>query len=114
VTGAEVAIALSELRGPFAQEEALRDAIAQRLGGLALREANVGARERIDFLVDKVGVEAKIRGSLTDVTRQLFRYAECELIDELVLVTTRSQHTRLPPTLLGKPITVVVLWGALL
>lgn len=114
MTRAELAVALSYLKGPFAEEETLRDAIAATLGGVALREANVGAHERIDFLVDKIGIEAKIRGTLSDVTRQLFRYAECEAIEELVLVTTRFQHTRLPPTICGKPLTVVVLWGAML
>lgn len=114
MTRPEIVVALSELKGPFAEEETLRDAIAGVLGGHALREAKLAEHERIDFLVGNVGVEAKVRGSVSEVTRQLFRYAESDLVAELVLVTTRFQHSRLPNLLREKPLTVVVLWGAML
>jgi hypothetical protein len=115
VSPADIVRVLSELRGPFSEEEKLRDAIAIALGPHALREAKVGEHERIDFLVGRIGIEAKIRGTRSDVTRQLFRYAESPDIDEIILVTTRYQHTvRAPTALLGKPLTIVVCWGAML
>lgn len=114
----DIVARLSEIRGSFSEEQELRNAIARALPE-AKAEAKVGERERVDFLVElggvRVGIEAKIKGSRTDVCRQLFRYAECEGIDQLVLVTTRFQHTvRMPFEMNGKPLAVVVLWGAVL
>lgn len=115
MTSQEVFAALGELRGSYSEEGQLRDAIAGVLGDAAVREAVVGPHERIDFLVGKLGIEAKVKGSRTEVTRQLFRYAECDGVDELLLVTTKVQHSlRLPPFMLGKPVAVLVLWGAML
>lgn len=115
MTPREVFYALSTLSGSYSEEGALRDAIAGVLGDAAVREAVVGPRERIDFLVGKMGIEVKVKGSRSEVTRQLFRYAECEGIDEILLVTTKMQHSlRMPSSMLGKPVAVIVLWGAML
>lgn len=71
------------------------------------REVRLGPRDRIDFLVDGgVGLELKINGAPSEVTRQLSRYAESEQIAALVLVTTRALHRMQPGTLLGKPLHV--------
>lgn len=83
-----------------------------------LKEVRLSARDRPDFLVRPytpyesapgVAIEVKIGGSLSDLTRQLARYAESERVTGLVVVTTKAQHCRLPPTLSGKPIAVVSL-----
>ena len=71
------------------------------------REVPLTKKDRIDFLVDKIGIEVKTDGSLAAVTRQLWRYAECPEIDSLVLVTTRQAHRNMPDKLLGKPLFVV-------
>jgi hypothetical protein len=55
----------------------------------------------------RIGVECKVAGSMVDVGEQLLRYADCEAIDCLVLVTRCRQHTRMPRTLRGKPLEVV-------
>ena len=55
-----------------------------------------------------VAVELKVAGTLAEVTRQLFRYAEDAGVCGVVLVTTRARHDALPDTLLGKPLRVVV------
>jgi len=92
-------------------EALLQEAIAKVFtqDGIAFeREVSIGGRERIDFLVDGVlGLEIKVDGSLSEITRQLHRYAQCERIRELVLATTRTRHRSLPDTLAGKPIHVL-------
>ena len=60
------------------------------------------------------GVEIKIKGSPSSVGRQLIRYAESKAIDQLILVTGRSQLGRLPVELLGKPLLVINLWETFL
>ena len=72
-----------------------------------VKECVLSPSERIDFLINGVGVECKISGSKNDVLRQLARYAEFEVIEELVLVTTRAAHRDLDGiTLNGKRVHV--------
>ena len=71
------------------------------------REHRLTETDRIDFLVERTGIEVKIQGSLTQVMRQLRRYADSDDVDDLVLVTTRALHRQLPHTLGGKPLTVI-------
>ena len=69
----------------------------------------------IDFLIDgKIGLEIKIKGSPSAVTRQLMRYFECAMLKELVLVTGRAKLWNLPREILGKRLTVVSLWETFL
>lgn len=71
------------------------------------REVILSPKDRIDFMVDRIGIEVKVDSPLTSVQRQLWRYAEHECIDSLILVTTRSAHKQLPNELLNKPLLVV-------
>ena len=72
-----------------------------------VKECILAPSERIDFLINGIGVECKIAGSKNDVLRQLSRYAEFEQIEELVLVTTRASHRDLDGiTLNGKRVHV--------
>jgi len=101
----------------FSNEIELHLGIAQLLDGLGVHyqtEVIMTPEDRIDFLLnldneEKVGLEAKVDGSLASVTRQLWRYADSPLIDTLLLVTTRSKHRVQPAEMNGKPIFVVVL-----
>ena len=73
-----------------------------------VRECDLGVGVgRIDFFCSGVGVEVKTRGSRNDVLRQLKRYADCDLIDGLVLVTTRNSLRAMPESLNGKPVLTV-------
>jgi hypothetical protein len=117
-------VTLSELRElvlahrfAVASEAELQTGVETVLGraGCAFeREAAVGQRDRIDFLVAGIGIEIKVDGSLGQVTRQLHRYAQSECITSLLLVTTRVKHTNLPPTLHNKPLAVALLVGSAL
>jgi hypothetical protein len=105
----EVLGALRRCRFLHATELDLQEGIAGALtaGGLGVRrEVPLSARDRIDLLVDRVGIEVKIAGSWRDVQRQLERYAESDQIDELVLVTTKPLHNRVAAVMNGKPVRV--------
>lgn len=78
-----------------------------------VREHHLGPGDVIDFLVEGgIGVEVKVGGGLSEVTRQLHRYAGHDAVRELVLVSSRSRLDNLPATLRGKPLTVAVLRAA--
>lgn len=121
-TGRDVAeifrdpIAVGAWNNEYALQRWLNDKITEA-GGNSIRELRLSdLRSRIDIFVSApvehgvvagVGIEVKIKGSAADVLRQLERYAKCEEITELVLVTTKSSHLRMPATLNGKPLTVI-------
>jgi len=79
-------------------QDALADILADAYPTTTSREHRLsGGRSRIDFLIHPgTGIEVKVKGSLADVTRQLDRYATCPEIHELILITTRATHHRIP------------------
>jgi hypothetical protein len=98
------------LRFQGTKEWELQDALDTRIRSTfseVTREASLNKQDRVDFLIGRVGVEVKIDGSPMTVARQLRRYMESDLLDALVLVTTRAKHRVLPKTLGGKPLCVV-------
>lgn len=98
-------------------EAELQQAVAEVLAGAGIdhqREVRLTERDRIDFLVGRVGLELKVDGALAAVTRQLHRYAQRPEIDGLLLVTTRPQHRGAPRELCGKPVRAVLVHGGLL
>ena len=115
----ELAKALVGFRFRFNNEKELQAGVFQALTALQVPfepEKQLNPQDRIDFFVtaDGVGIEIKTNDSkggagLAAVTRQLWRYAKCEEIKALVLVTTRSKHRDLPAEILGKPVLVVYL-----
>lgn len=106
---------ISSARYRWSSEADLQDGLEQLFQILMLnyeREVKLADGERIDFMVGRVGVEVKIKGTQTSVLAQLERYAPH--VDELVLVTGRLQLTRMPETVGGVPLTVVPLMRSLL
>jgi len=89
----------------------LHGALDKQYGKLVRSEVRLTAADRIDFMVGRIGIELKIKGSLSDVTRQLHRYAQSPDVDALLLVTTRMKLRHMPPTMNGKPVLVAVLIG---
>lgn len=98
------------------EEEVLQSTVRAMLfaEGIAYEEQVKlpGTLGRLDFLVGRVALELKVKGSLADLLRQLDRYAQSDRIDALVVVTTRRTLARLPAELRGKPVRVFVV-GAL-
>lgn len=78
------------------------------------REHRFSKRDIVDFLVADIAVEVKIDGSVTEITRQLHRYAQHECVRALVLITTRARHHSVPTVLRNKRIEVVYLVGTAL
>ena len=117
---AAVLDALKELRSPFALYETdLHQMVMKRLenAGMAfVHEANIGPGCRIDYLVGNIGIEIKKgKPDARTLTKQLARYAQCEAVAALIVVTQRA--VSLPPSVLGKPVRVIVLnhlWGVAL
>ncbi len=104
---------LRSYRYNFVGERELQDGLARALddGGYTFRrEHRLGPGDVVDFLIDPgIGLEAKVDGSVSLVTRQLLRYAQHEEIAALLLVTSLSRHDNLPAEMNGKPVRVVVL-----
>lgn len=80
-----------------------------------VREHPLGDAGIVDFFVGGfLGVEIKIKGSPSEVARQLLRYAGRDEVKALVLVTGRAALSALPGTMLGKPLMLVELWRTFL
>ena len=58
-------------------------------------------------------IEIKVKGSFTDVARQIHRYALSPKVGSIVLVTTRLNHTKFDESILGKPLYVAYVGGGL-
>jgi hypothetical protein len=107
---------LKRSRVDTSNEENVHSAIAKLLSTASIpfeHEARLTSRERIDFLIGRVGVEVKIDGSRAALERQLRRYAAHPGVDELVVVSSKTQLSGVPRSIDGKPVTTFVLWGSL-
>ena len=89
--------------------------VLQKHGIAYIREWDLGrAFGRIDFYLpgSGTGLELKIKGSPSDVARQLYRYCLSPDIASLILLTPRHRLARMPETMNGKPLLSVSLsWG---
>ena len=112
--------ALRAMRPPFLPHEAdIHQMIASQLSREAIpyqHEASIGKGCRIDFLAGSIGLEIK-KGKPVAATlkRQLCRYAACEGVSALVVITQR--FVKLPSLFSGKPVVLLTLsqlWGVAL
>jgi hypothetical protein len=114
--GRAIAELLDDAHLQFVSEDDLQQSIKEHLDEFDIypeREVRLSdGRSRIDLMAGGIGIEVKLDGSWANVTRQLMRYAKCDEILALVLVTTRAKHHRIPEQLAGKPIHLVSLIGA--
>jgi hypothetical protein len=105
---AKASAAIAAFGYSFSTEEELQTGLAQALvaGGIAFRrEVILSKRDRIDFMLDDgVGIEVKIDGSISALTRQLFRYAELPEIRGLLVVVSANRLANLPTEINRKPI----------
>lgn len=108
---------LAAIRGTrfrYVNEDDLQRGLAmvfQTAGIKHEREVILSPQCRIDFMVDgELGIEVKIDGSVSDLGYQVLRYLQHDSVKGVVVVTTRSGHRDLPPTLNDKPIWVVYLF----
>ena len=98
-------------------EEDFQEGIRRVLKGHKIRfrkEVILGDAGRIDFLVGKIGIELKVKESVSKVSKQLHAYAKQPEVEELLLITTRASHRRISRTMRGKHVTVLCLWESFL
>jgi hypothetical protein len=117
MTAEELAAVLTAHGYRYEHEDDLQAGIEQVLAGADIpfeREVEIGRRDRIDFLAGRVGIEVKIKCGLSDMTRQLHRYAQSDLVDALLLVTPSMRLRSLVPRRLNnKPVVVAWIGGVL-
>ena len=96
----------------FSSEDQLQGAMEQLFLSKGIphtREVRLSAKDRIDFMVGRIGIEVKVKQSAETVERQLLRYAQHEEVDSLILVTSRSGHRMIQRMANGKSVLVVYL-----
>lgn len=103
-----IAEKIASFRVRFGTEELLQEDIARVLaasGIVFVREHHLSPDCRIDFYLPEllIGIECKVDGSSSDVSRQLIRYANQPSIHGLLLVTRRRSHELAVRELAGKP-----------
>ena len=94
-------------------ERELQEAVGlvlTRAGVSFSSEVRLSARDRPDFMIGPVAIEAKVQGYRGAVLTQVWRYLEHPQVESLVLVTTLRRHN-LPSELRGKPIRVALARG---
>ena len=105
---AKASAAIAAFGYNFSTEEEFQTGLAKALasGGVEFRrEVILSKRDRIDFMLDGgVGIEVKIDGSISALTRQIFRYAELPEINGLLVVVSANRLANLPTEINGKPI----------
>ncbi|WP_421849838.1 hypothetical protein [Oricola sp.] len=103
-----IASDLERFRVSLRAEKATQADIARCLdtiGRAYQREVRLDAKNVIDFLVDGIGIEVKLKGVKRNVLRQCRRYCAFEEIRGLILFTNLAMG--LPADLHGKPVMVV-------
>ncbi len=111
---------LKRHRFNFTTEDELQRGIASALreaGESFEREVPLTKADRIDFLVgvregddfrSEVGIEVKVDGSISALTRQVYRYADHPRVPAVLIVTGLHRHDNMPPVMNGKPVRVLV------
>jgi len=107
---------LKTYRYSVGSEDGFQRGVEQVLSehGIAfVREHSLG-REfgRIDFYLPdhQYGIELKVKGSPSQVLRQLHRYAQCPDISALILVTSRARLAVAPAKINGRPLFTAAVW----
>lgn len=103
--------AISMFTYNFSDEEEFQVGLSKALRSAGVefrREAILSKRDRIDFMLDGgIGIEVKIDGSISALTRQLFRYAELPEINGLLVAVSLNRLANLPTEINGKPVQCV-------
>jgi hypothetical protein len=102
---------LSAGRYRYHDELELHELLGETLtmAGVAFeREVVIAGGGRVDILALGIAIEVKVDGSASQVLRQLQRYARCDDVDGILLVTSRARHW-VPEELAGKPVAAVSL-----
>lgn len=99
---------------PFLDEAGLQAALETVFEGAGLhvqREFKLGPRERLDFFLDGLAIEIKLKGSMPRLLEQLLRYARHDCVTELLVITPRARLLDVPREILSKPVRAYQLLG---
>jgi hypothetical protein len=110
MTLAQLCSVLGGIRMPLHDEKAAQAALADELERLEVpfeREVRLSSADIVDFMIDGVAVELKLKGSRSAHIRQCNRYALHDAVSAVVLLTGRC--TDMPSTINGKPAAFVSL-----
>lgn len=80
---------------------------AKHLGVIFAEEYPLDPKSRLDFFLDGIAIEVKIKGSAKAIYRQCERYCGFDEVKTLILVTNRPMG--FPEELCGKPCYVISL-----
>lgn len=110
---------LSRYRFNFSNEKDLQAGMRQAFGKIGedfTSEYRLSDADIVDFYFPnkKVGIEAKIDHSLSELTRQIHRYVQHESILGILVVTSKTRLANLPEEMNNKPIRCHSLLGSLL
>lgn len=118
VTAGDIAKALRAFRFIYSNEKQLQSGVARALAsrGIAFEPEKDLGRDFgiVDFMVGRIAIEVKIKGSPSAVARQLIRYCGCPDVDEIILFTGRRRLGGLPRKLGGKKLRVLSIWATML
>lgn len=95
---------LSDQRFDLSSEKELQSKIEEVLlqnGIVVEAEYKLSPSDIVDFFVDGIAIEIKIKGSVTKIFKQCERYCLFEEVKELLLITNRSMG--FPKEINGKP-----------
>lgn len=106
---------LLSYRFDLGYEPSLQNEIARVLSSHGVdfvREAVLGPKSRIDFLVEDIGIEVKVGGGRGAIIKQVIRYCASPMVGGIILATGRT--VGLPGTINGKHCVEIRLGMALL
>lgn len=69
------------------------------------REVSLSPKDRVDFMIDGLVIEVKVKGSAVATLNQVERYAAISEVKELILLTTKNHG--FPSQINGKPVAIV-------
>ncbi len=95
---------INKYRFIFSDEKELQHSIEKKLIEANIefkREHHLSETDIVDFFIDGVAFEIKIKGSANAIFRQLKRYAENDSVKAIVLISAKPMG--LPETILDKP-----------
>ena len=108
---------LESYRFHFVTEKDLQDGIEKALkenGIDCQRETSISKASRPDFLVDGIAIEVKIKGQLSQLLRQIDRYAVQDDVKGVLVVGTPRWIHAIPQRLCEKEVRSLRLIGSLL
>ena len=101
----------------YTSESELQDGISEvfsTVGSPFQSECILSKEDRVDFYWPdaQVGVEVKIKHSLSALTRQVHRYVQHESIKGILIVSGKARLNQIPHIINGKPVLIHSLLGS--